>query len=167
MEIFRREEALSLCGGLADYDFGHWCKTIGPGEVFTTPKAVIAQGTSLEEVCDKLVKAQQPRIAAPDQDMPVIFNEYCTTWGNPTEENLEKIAKRLEGSGVRYLVIDSGWYKEEGKDWSGTIGDWNISEAIFPEGLKKVTDMIRSHGLIPGLWFEMENTGWAAGWSRL
>lgn len=162
MEIFRREEALSLCGGLADYDFGHWCKTIGPGEVFTTPKAVIAQGTSLEEVCDKLVKAQQPRIAAPDQDMPVIFNEYCTTWGNPTEENLEKIAKRLEGSGVRYLVIDSGWYKEEGKDWSGTIGDWNISEAIFPDGLKKVTDMIRSHGLIPGLWFEMENTGWAA-----
>lgn len=162
MEIFRREESLSLCGGLADYDFGHWCKTLAPGEVFTTPKAVIAEGRSLEEVCSKLVKAQQPRIAEPDRDMPVIFNEYCTTWGNPTEENLEKIAKRLEGSGVKYLVIDSGWYKEEGKDWSGTIGDWNISRAVFPNGLKKAADRIRSHGLIPGLWFEMENTGWEA-----
>lgn len=162
IEVFRREEALSLCGGLADYDFGHWCRTLAPGEAFTTPKAVLAEGRSLEEVCDKLVKAQRPRIAEPDRDMPVIFNEYCTTWGNPTEENLEKIVERLEGSGVKYLVIDSGWYKEEGKDWSGTIGDWNISRTIFPEGLKKATDRIRSHGLIPGLWFEMENTGWEA-----
>ena len=142
IDIFRREEPLSLSGGLADYDFGHWCKKVEPKEVFITPKAVIATGKSLEEVCDRLVKAQKPRIAEPDKEMPVIFNEYCTTWGDPTEEKLRKIAERLDGSGVKYLVIDSGWYKEEGRDWSGSIGDWNISKAIFPEGLKKTTDMI-------------------------
>ncbi len=162
IELFRREEPLSLSGGLADYDFGHWCKKVEPKEVFITPKAVIATGKSLEEVCDRLVKAQKPRIAEPDKEMPVIFNEYCTTWGDPTEEKLRKIAERLDGSGVKYLVIDSGWYKEEGRDWSGSIGDWNISKAIFPEGLKKTTDMIKSHGLIPGLWFEHENVGWAS-----
>lgn len=94
--------------------------------------------------------------------MPVIFNEYCTTWGNPTEENLERIATRLEGSGVKYLVIDSGWYKEEGKEWYGTIGDWNISKILFPKGIKNTADMIKSHGLIPGLWFEPENTAYDA-----
>lgn len=123
IELFRREEPLSLCGGLADYDFGHWCKTVEPNEAFTTPKAVIAEGTSLEEVCDKLVKAQKPRISKLDRDMPIIFNEYCTTWGNPTKDALERIARRLNGSGIKYLVIDSGWYKEDGKDWSGSIGD--------------------------------------------
>ncbi len=162
IEIFRSCRPLSVCGGLADFDYGHWSKNIATGESFRSPKAVIAKGKSIEEVCDKLVKAQQPRIAEPDRDMPVIFNEFCTTWGNPTKENLEKIAARLEGSGVKYLVIDCGWYKEEGKEWYLTQGDWNISRDMFPNGFKEVTDMIKSHGLIPGLWFEQESVGCVA-----
>lgn len=156
IELFRKDEPLSLCGGLADYDFGHWCKDIKAGETFTTPKAVIAEGSSLEEVCHKLVNAQKPRIAEPDRDMPIIFNDYCTTWGNPTEEKLEKIAQRLEGKGIKYLVIDAGWYRKDGGSWSN-IGDWEVNKTAFPNGLKRAADIIRSHGLIPGLWFEFEN----------
>ena len=63
----------------------------------------------------------------------------------------------MQGSGIRYLVMDSGWYKEEDKNWWDTIGDWNVSKQLFPEGLKPVNDMIKSYGLIPGIWFEMEN----------
>lgn len=157
IELFRYKEPLTLQGGLADYDYGHWCKEIEAGENFVTPKAVVATGKSLEEVCDLLVKAQKPDIAPVDEDLPVIFNEYCTSWGNPTIENLEKTAKKLQGSGVKYLVMDSGWYKEEDKNWWDTIGDWNVSPKLFPNGLKEVGDMIKSYGLIPGIWFEMEN----------
>ena len=157
IELFRYKEPVTLSGGLADFDYGHWYKEIAPGECFTTPKAVVATGDSLEKVCDKLVKAQNPNISPVDEDLPVIFNEYCTSWGNPTIENLEKTAKKLEGSGVKYLVMDSGWYKEEGKNWWDTIGDWNVSKTLFPNGLKEVCDMIKSYGLIPGIWFEMEN----------
>lgn len=158
MEVFRTQEPLHLCGGLADRDYGHWCKTVAPGESFETPRAVVAQGNSLEQVCDRLVKAQTPRIAKIDQDMPVVFNEFCTTWGNPTLENLRKTAAKLEGSGVRYLVIDAGWYKVPGVDWGTTIGDWDPSPELFPNGIGEATEMIRSYGLIPGLWFEMEVT---------
>lgn len=42
--------------------------------------------------------------------MPVIFNEFCTTWGNPTEENICRTANALKGRGVDYFVIDAGWY---------------------------------------------------------
>ena len=157
IELFRHEEPLTLFGGIADFDYGHWCKEIKPGESFTTPKAVVAVGNSLLRVCDMLVKAQNPDISPVDADLPVIFNEYCTSWGNPTIENLEKTAKKLQGSGVKYLVMDCGWYKEEGKDWWGTIGDWNVSPELFPNGLREVGDMIKSYGLIPGIWFEMEN----------
>ena len=157
IELFRYKEPLTLLGGLADYDYGHWCKEILPGESFTSPKAVVAIGNSLNKVCDMLVKAQNPAISPVDADLPVIFNEYCTSWGNPTIDNLEKTAKKLQGSGIRYLVMDSGWYKEEGKNWWDTIGDWNVSKQLFPDGLKPVNDMIKSYGLIPGIWFEMEN----------
>lgn len=157
IELFRYREPLTLLGGLADFDYGHWCKDILPNESFTSPKAVVAVGDSLNKVCDMLVKAQNPTISQVDADLPVIFNEYCTSWGNPTIENLRKTAEKLQGSGIRYLVMDSGWYKEEDKNWWDTIGDWKVSEKLFPEGLKPVNDMIKSYGLIPGIWFEMEN----------
>lgn len=157
IEVYRSKEPLTLTGGLADFDYGHWCKQILPGERFTTPKAIVATGSSLQEVCDRLVKAQRPDISPVDDQLPVTFNEYCTSWGNPTHTNLERIANRLEGSKIKYLVMDCGWYREEGKDWWNAIGDWNFSQTYFPHGLKSVCDVIRSYGLIPGIWFEMEN----------
>lgn len=160
IELYRNKEPLTLTGGLADFDFGHWCKIIRKGESFETPKAVIAYGKSLNEVCDKLVKAQTPDISPTDADMPVVFNEYCTTWGNPTMENVRRIAEKISGTGVKYLVIDSGWYKKPSDDWWATIGDWNESKELFPNGIKEMADMIRSYGLIPGIWFEFEKTAW-------
>ncbi len=161
MEVFRKEEMIRVQGGLADRDFGSWYKEIAPGGHFETPTAVIAEGDSLLAVCDRLVKAQKPRIAEIDRDMPVIFNEYCTTWGNPSMENLTRTAEKLDGTGVRYLVIDCGWYKSPATDnWFAAAGDWIPSRELFPGGnIKAATDMIRSHGLIPGIWFEFENVG--------
>lgn len=160
IELFRNSDPLTLAGGLADFDYGHWCKTVKAGDSFTSPKAVVAFGNSLNDVCDRLVKAQKPRISNVDKDMPVIFNEYCTTWGNPTKENIEKIAKKISGSGIKYLVIDSGWYKKPEEDWWATIGDWNESKELFPNGIKEVCDLIKSYGLIPGIWFEFEKVAW-------
>ena len=161
IEVFRNGPEISVQAGLADRDYGSWWKEVRPGESFSSPLAVVAEGASLEEVCDRLVKAQQPRIAPVDREMPVLFNEWCTTWGNPNMENLEKIASRLENTGVKYLVIDAGWYKSpEYDNWFNAAGDWNPSRELFPEGnIGAAAELIRSHGLIPGLWFEMENVG--------
>lgn len=156
IEVYRTADPVSMAGGLADFDYGHWCKVIAPGESFTSPIAVVAKGHSLAEVCDRLVKAQNPRISDVDKDLPIIYNEYCTTWGNPTLENIEKICKSLQNTKVKYLVIDSGWYKQPDKYWWDTIGDWNESPELFPNGIKEMTDLIKSYGLIPGIWFEFE-----------
>lgn len=156
--LCREDETLSLVGGIADRDFGHWFKYIAKGEKFTTPKAVIATGNSLYEVCDKLVKAQNPDISSIDDHMGIIFNEYCTTWGNPSLENVKKICNQLKNKGIQYLVIDSGWYgKNDG--WWAAIGDWDVNYEKFPGGLKKAADYVRQCGMIPGLWFEFESVG--------
>ncbi|MCR5768557.1 MAG: alpha-galactosidase [Lachnospiraceae bacterium] len=153
--VVRRGDVVTLAGGIADRDFGQWTKTIMPGEEFESPKAVAATGTSLEEVCDKLVKAQHPDRSPADDRMGIVFNEYCTTWGNPTIDNLKKLADRIAGKGIQYLVMDSGWYSDCGNWWEYR-GDWSINRKRFPNGLKELADYIRERGMIPGIWFEFE-----------
>jgi alpha-galactosidase len=163
MEIFRQHDDVSLSGGLADREFGHWMKTLQPGETLDSPPATLAcVHGDLDTLCDRLTSMQdaavnrQPEV---EQNLPVIFNEWCTTWGDPSHENLVAIADRLKDSGVRYLVIDAGWYKQGDTDWSSGHGDWNPGESLFPNGLKAAADAIRDRGLVPGLWFEMETAG--------
>lgn len=159
IEILCREDStLTLVGGIADRDFGHWFKHIAPNEKFTTPKAIIAEGNSLYDVCDKLVKAQNPAISMFDLDMGIMFNEYCTTWGNPNLENIINISNKLKNRGFKYFVIDSGWYGKN-ESWWASIGDWDINNDKFPGGLKIATDYIKQCGMIPGLWFEFESVG--------
>lgn len=171
MEAFRQHDELCLSGGLADREFGHWMKVVTPGESFTTPPATVScvEG-GVDELADHLTAAQVRAVdqqPAVEQDLPVVFNEWCTTWGDPSHEKLLAIADRLKDSGVRYLVIDAGWYKGERGDWGNGHGDWIPSKKLFPKGLKAVADAIRERGLIPGLWFEMETVGSASeSWHR-
>ena len=158
MEIRRRDDCLNMMASLADGDFGHWARTVEPGGSFRTPDALLTVGEGgVDEVSQRLLTAHRRNMPRPDAELPVMFNEYCTTWGNPTHENLSRIAERLDGRGIEFLVIDAGWYRKPGEGWSDCGGDWIPEEReMFPEGLKATADMIRAHGMKPGLWFEPE-----------
>jgi len=163
MEVFRQHDDVCLSGGLADREFGHWLKTIAPGESLTTPPAVIScVHGSLDDLCDRLTGVQQraadthPEV---EHELPIVFNEWCTTWGDPQHDKLLAIADRLKESEVKYLVIDAGWYKQADTDWSSGHGDWVPSAKLFPNGLEATAQAIRDRGLIPGLWYEMETVG--------
>jgi alpha-galactosidase len=166
MEVYRRDDCVSISGGLADYEFGHWKKTIQSGESFETPKASLAvvRG-NLEDCCHILTSMQQRAMnnhPAVESDLPIICNEWCTSWGKPSHDSLINLAKRIQGTPVKYLVIDAGWYtrdKDPEGSWGLGQGDWIPSKKLFPKGLKATCDAIRSFGLIPGLWFEMEVCG--------
>ena len=158
MEIRRKDDCLSVMASLADEDFGHWAKTVQPDESFETPPAYLTVGRGgVDSVSQRLLTLHRFHMPRPNEELPVLFNEYCTTWGNPTHENLEKIAACISGHGVDYLVIDAGWYRKEDGGWSECGGDWIPEEKhMFPQGLKATADMIRAHGMKPGLWFEPE-----------
>ena len=163
MEFVRYSgDTLSMDGGLADREFGHWSKVVAPGETFASPEAFLAcrKGT-FDELCQRLLTIQERRLDVPsvEEDLPVIFNEWCYSWGNPKESELLAAADRLKGTPVKYLVIDAGWYKEEGKSWGNTQGDWIYNKDLYPDGLMATADRIRERGLIPGIWFEAEVCG--------
>lgn len=168
IELRRRDDGLALMAAGADEEFGQWHRHIAPGESFSAPECYI---TVVKGDCDlaaqRLQSIHLENWCAADKPLPVIFNEYCTTWGNPSHENLVKIADSLASHDVDYMVIDSGWYGREGANWSDCIGDWEPNEKVlFPLGMKATADYIRSKGMIPGLWFELETCAHKANVSK-
>lgn len=163
MEISRQHDDACLSGGLADREFGHWTKTLAPGERLDAPPAFLAcVAGDLDAACDRLTVLQH-RAAdthpSREHSLPIIFNEWCTTWGDPSHEKLCALADRLKGSPATTLVIDAGWYKTETTDWGTGHGDWKPSAKLFPDGIEAAAAAIRERGLVPGLWFEMETVG--------
>lgn len=167
MEVYRKDDGLALSGGLADREFGHWMKEVRPGESFITPQAIVTTACteSFDVFTARLTEAaveNMEEMPKSEQELPLVFNEYCTTWGNPSHENIMEILEKIKGKGFRYFVIDCGWYKEEGIPWDISMGDYEVSKDLFPDGLEKTVKAIQDAGMIPGLWFEIENVGSAS-----
>ncbi len=168
MEVYRKDNGLALSGGLADRELGHWMKNVEPGKNFTTPEAIVstAQTDSFDIFTGRLTTAGlvEGFLKAPEseQDLPIVFNEYCTTWGNPSHENICEIVDAIKGKGFKYFVIDCGWYKENGIPWDIGMGDYEVSSELFPDGMEKTVQVIKDAGMIPGIWFEIENVGSAS-----
>lgn len=163
MEIYNRDDKISVSGGIADREFGHWYKFLESNEKFKTPKAVLTTtyNNSIDEISNRLVSAQlkglvnKPKI---EQNLPIVFNEFCTSWGAPSEEVILKSIDKLRNRGITYFVIDAGWYAKKIGDWTN-IGDWEVNKELFPSGLAYVVNKIKEAGMIPGIWFELELVG--------
>lgn len=158
IEIYRRTEDICISGGIADYDFGHWKKKLKPGEVFRTPSAYISvcKG-SVEEVCKRLLSIEKK--GSFTNALPVIFNEFCTSWGNPSETAVNSELEILKEHDIDYFVIDAGWYSNENRNWESNMGDWIVNPELFPNGIKPVVKKITDAGMKPGIWFEVEVVG--------
>ncbi|MBR3770288.1 MAG: alpha-galactosidase [Lachnospiraceae bacterium] len=164
MEVFRRGTQIHVSGGLADREFGHWMKNITVGESFTTPEAILSvcRGGGIDRISQRLTSALEREMdngPECEQSLPVMFNEYCTTWGDPSHENICNIVDAIKDKGFEYFVIDAGWYREKGIPWDLDMGDYNVSPELFPEGLDKTVEVIKAHNMKPGIWFEIDNVG--------
>lgn len=169
LEAYRKDDALSISGGIADREKGHWVKRLSDGEIFQTPEAVVSAAVGdIDVLCQRITKTMENHMGVNDsgdvseESLPVLFNEFCTTWGNPEEAQIRRIVDLLAGRGAAYFVIDAGWYKKhEGEDdkWSIEHGDWQCSSRLFPSGIHKLVEYIHQKGMKAGIWFEPENCG--------
>lgn len=157
MELTRDGDTFSFSGGIADFEAGAWMKRLKPGEVFTAPRAYItAVKGDMDEACQSLTALED--IAAEtygEQGLPVLFNEFCSSWGKPTQDKVLTYAEKLKGKGIRYLVIDAGWSK--GGTGQAGNGEWIVDTGKFPD-MKGMNQTLRKMGFIPGIWFEFEVT---------
>ncbi|MCQ2378385.1 MAG: alpha-galactosidase [Victivallaceae bacterium] len=154
LEFSRSLDSINLSGGIPDREFGHWKKFLAPGEIFDSGEAAltVCRGDE-QDVQNRLVGYGQGEVKESEKDLPILFNDWCTTWGKPYPENLLPIADMLRRYPIRYFVMDDGWFRKDGYG----IGDWVVVPDKYPAGLKAFSAELRGKGYIPGIWFEFEN----------
>ncbi|MCH9276074.1 alpha-galactosidase [Bifidobacterium amazonense] len=161
IEAYRRDDGLSLSGGIADREFGQWTHVVRPGERFDAPYAVVtAVDGGVDEAAQAVANVRKDlNVPSSEDHLPVIFNEFCSTWGCPSERSVIEQLDAVKALGVEYFVIDAGWFDDQAFEAASRFGKWEVSKTAFPNGMKPVVDRIHEAGLKAGIWFEFEIAG--------
>ena len=86
---------------------------------------------------------------------PVHYNTWEAVYFNHDEETLIELAEAAASVGAERFVLDDGWFGSRRNDAAG-LGDWWVSEEVYPKGLHKLVTRVKDLGMEFGLWFEPE-----------
>ncbi len=86
---------------------------------------------------------------------PVHYNTWEAVYFDHSEERLMELAEKAAWVGAERFVLDDGWFGSRRSDRAG-LGDWWVSEEVYPNGLSPLADKVRSLGMDFGIWFEPE-----------
>ncbi len=146
--------------GPEEYDNQCWIKLCSGESFETVPVAFVQTEGSVETAIIEMNRYRR-LIRRPSNDnkrLPVIFNDYMNClMGEPSTEIEKPLIAAAAKAGCEYFVIDCGWYADG--YWWDSVGEWIPSEKRFPNGIEELIHYIRSYGMIPGLWLEIEVMG--------
>ncbi|MHA6524118.1 glycoside hydrolase family 36 protein [Tessaracoccus sp. G1721] len=161
IEVGEEYEDFSVAlSGPTDLDHA-WSLDLRPGGSFTSVKAGVALGATLDDAAAAMTRYRRAaRRAHPDNErLPVCFNDYMNTLnGDPTTAKLLPLVDAAAEAGAEVFCVDAGWYDDSGHWWD-SVGEWLPSATRFPGGLGEVIDRIHERGMTPGLWLEPEVIG--------
>ncbi|KAJ5808446.1 hypothetical protein N7474_009715 [Penicillium riverlandense] len=156
-----QENVYLALGGPTNKDHS-WKHRLSPGQSFTSVPVALCHILDHPDNAFAALTEYRRRIRRPHKDneeLGVIFNDYMNClMGDPTEEKVMALVDPAVEAGVKFFVIDCGWYADD-SGWWDDVGLWEPSTKRFPKGLKSLLDDIRARGLTPGLWVEPEVIG--------
>jgi alpha-galactosidase len=85
----------------------------------------------------------------------VHYNTWEAVYFDHGIDQLRAIADKAAAVGAERFVLDDGWFGSRRDDRSG-LGDWFVSDAVYPQGLKPLIDHVTGLGMEMGIWFEPE-----------
>lgn len=152
-----------LADGRGAVQFG---ELLLPGEVqlaqdqaYTTPELFIAVGDrGFNAVSQRLHHFVRAAIVAPcvtTRPRPVHYNSWEAIYFDHDPTVLADLATRAAALGVERFVLDDGWFGARRSDRAG-LGDWWVSEDVYPDGLTSLIDTVHALGMEFGLWVEPE-----------
>jgi alpha-galactosidase len=143
--------------------------TIGGGELLLPGEVVLAEGESyatpwvylaasrsgLDGLAAQFHRYLRSRPAHPATPRPVNLNVWEAVYFQHDYGRLAALADLAAELGVERYVLDDGWFRGRRTDRAG-LGDWQVDEQVWPGGLHRLVEHVRSRGLQFGLWIEPE-----------
>lgn len=133
-----------------------------PGEIlldeqrrYTSPWAVYSWGEGLDALSHRSHDFLRSLPSHPRRERPVLLNTWEAVYFNHDLDKLKELATAAAAVGIERYVLDDGWFGSRRDDTSG-LGDWQVSDEAWPQGLKPLVDHVQALGMEFGLWFEPE-----------
>ncbi|MFN3450886.1 MAG: alpha-galactosidase [Sphingorhabdus sp.] len=132
---------------------------LAPGETFASPQIVAAYSadgfSALSRKFHEYVRTKLLRPEMRAKPRPVHYNTWEAVYFDHDVKKLKELATRAADIGVERFVLDDGWFGGRRHDRAG-LGDWVVSDDVYPDGLKPLIDHVTALGIEFGLWFEPE-----------
>ena len=157
---YREDSALCVMMTAAFEKNGGWYKELAPHESYTAAPALYGsvKGGFEEAVAEiTAYKRATYHTAFPTGQVPVCFNDYMNClWAQPSRDRLMPLIEAAHEAGCEVFCIDAGWFGKRG-EWYKHNGDWQPYDELFGEGgLQGILNEIKSRGMLPGVWLEIE-----------
>lgn len=128
---------------------------LAPGETYSAPDVVVAWSpdglTGASQAFHRHVRRHSPSSGP----RPVILNTWEAVYFDHRLDTLQQLADVAASVGVERFVLDDGWFGGRRDDTAG-LGDWWVSDAVWPSGLAPIVDHVTGLGMEFGLWVEPE-----------
>ncbi|WP_232818102.1 MULTISPECIES: alpha-galactosidase [Kocuria] len=129
--------------------------TLSAGENYTSPWIYGIWGQGLDAQANRLHSWIRSRPQHPHRPRPATLNVWEAVYFDHNLPKLTALAERAAQIGIERFVLDDGWFGSRRDDTSG-LGDWVISEEVWPDGLTPLIQKVTDLGMEFGLWFEPE-----------
>ncbi|MGW7341443.1 alpha-galactosidase [Streptomyces sp. NPDC054808] len=128
---------------------------LGAGDSYTTPWQYGAYGHGLDEVSARFHRHLRARPHHPSSPRPVVVNTWEAVYFDQDLDRLKQLADAAAAVGAERFVLDDGWFGAR-RDDRRALGDWYVSDEMWPKGLGPLTDHVTALGMEFGLWVEPE-----------
>lgn len=111
--------------------------------------------TALSQNFHNYVRQQVAREHVNSKPRPVHYNTWEAVYFDHQPARLMDLATKAAAVGVERFVLDDGWFLERRHDAAG-LGDWQVDQSVYPDGLHPLIQHVKSLGMEFGLWVEPE-----------
>ncbi len=136
-----------------------FCFTVGPGEDFEAPEAVLTYSdrgcNGMSHNMHRFVREHIVRGGWKHRERPVLLNSWEAAYFDINENKLLKLARAAKSVGVELFVMDDGWFGTRDDD-TQSLGDWEVNRKKLPGGLEGLARRIKELGMDFGIWVEPE-----------
>ena len=129
---------------------------IAPGERLVLPELLLQGFTgeisSAAPLLHRYILNRWPKkpLTAP------LYNTWFLDFDTIELDRLKRQVQIAADLGCKYYVVDAGWFGE-GDSWWDQVGYWQERlDGAFCGKLREFSDYVRQHGLLFGIWLEIE-----------